>query len=234
MQYIFQDPFASLNPRMTAGEILAEPFKIHGKFLRITNWKERVQRLFDLVGLNPEHHRRFPHEFSGGQRQRICIARALALNPRFIVCDEPIAALDVSIQSQIVNLLQKLQRELGLTYLFISHDLSMVSYLADRIGVMYLGNLVELAPSSILRQGALHPYTEALLSSVPDPNPHKKTTRIILKGELPRYTNPPKGCPFASRCPKVMPVCHEKKPPLIEVKKNQLVACHLFPTPLKS
>ena len=227
MQYIFQDPFASLNPRMTAGEILAEPLKIHSK---TTNWRERIHELFSLVGLHPDHSRRFPHEFSGGQRQRICIARALALKPSFIVCDEPIAALDVSIQAQIVNLLKKLQQDMGLTYLFISHDLSMVKYIASRVAVMYLGNLVELAPSASLYSSALHPYTQALLSAIPlpDPRPEAKTTRITLKKELPSLLSPPKGCPFCTRCPKVMPLCFEKKPKLQLAKPNHQVACHLY------
>ncbi|MEM7174745.1 MAG: oligopeptide/dipeptide ABC transporter ATP-binding protein [Chlamydiota bacterium] len=229
MQYIFQDPFASLNPRMTAGEILAEPLKIHAANVSDKQRQNRVEELLTLVGLSPGHNRRFPHEFSGGQRQRICIARALALNPRFIVCDEPIAALDVSIQAQIVNLLKKLQREMGLTYLFISHDLSMVKYIADRVAVMYLGHLMELAPSRTLYSKALHPYTEALLSAIPLLEPHSaaKKTRVTLKGELPSLLNPPRGCVFCTRCPKAMPVCFEKRPLLSTVGPNHAVACHL-------
>ncbi len=230
MQYIFQDPFASLNPRMTAGEILAEPLKIHNMTRSPKERQEEVEKLLTLVGLSPNHSRRYPHEFSGGQRQRICIARALALNPHFIVCDEPIAALDVSIQAQIVNLLKKLQQEMGLTYLFISHDLSMVKYIADRVAVMYLGHLVELAPSGTLYSQALHPYTVALLSAIPlpDPTSYQKKKRVVLKGELPSLLNPPRGCPFCTRCPKAMPLCFEKKPPLRSVAPGHAVACHLY------
>ncbi len=230
MQYIFQDPFASLNPRMTAGEILAEPLKIHKIMRSPAERQQEVEKLLTLVGLSPNHSRRYPHEFSGGQRQRICIARALALNPPFIVCDEPIAALDVSIQAQIVNLLKQLQQEMGLTYLFISHDLSMVKHIADRVAVMYLGHLVELAPSHALYNHALHPYTEALLSAIPlpDPTSYQKKTRVLLKGELPSLLHPPRGCPFCTRCPKAMPLCFEKKPPLRPVAPDHAVACHLY------
>lgn len=230
MQYIFQDPCASLNPRMTAGEIIAEPLNIHNVLNR-SNREKRVQHLLELVGLRPEYIGRFPHEFSGGQRQRIGIARALALSPRFIVCDEPIAALDVSIQAQIVNLLKYLQEEMGLTYLFISHDLAMVKYLSMRVAVMYLGHLMELAPSHDLYENPLHPYTQGLLSAIPIPDPHieKKRTRILLTGEVPSPINPPKGCVFCTRCSKAEKICFEKRPTLKEVSPGHQVACHLYP-----
>lgn len=229
MQYIFQDPFASLNPRMTAGEIIAEPLNIHN-VLEPSERENRVSELLELVGLSSEFARRYPHEFSGGQRQRIGIARALALNPRFIVCDEPIAALDVSIQAQIVNLLKKLQDEMGLTYLFISHDLAMVKYLSTRVAVMYLGHLMELASSDELYKNPLHPYTQGLLSAIPIPDPHveKKRTRVILKGEVPSPLSPPKGCVFCTRCPKALPICHQKRPVWQEISPGHKVACHLM------
>jgi oligopeptide/dipeptide ABC transporter ATP-binding protein len=228
MQYIFQDPYASLNPRMTAGEIIAEPLNIHN-VLNPSDRQKRVQELLELVGLRPEYVRRFPHEFSGGQRQRIGIARALALNPRLIVCDEPIAALDVSIQAQIVNLLKYLQEEMGLTYLFISHDLAMVKYLSTRVAVMYLGHLMELAPSHDLYDKPLHPYTQGLLSAIPIPDPliEKKRTRILLTGEVPSPINPPKGCVFCTRCPKAEKICFEKRPTLREISSGHQVSCHL-------
>lgn len=228
MQYIFQDPYASLNPRMTAGEIIGEPLHIH-HVLTPFDRKKRVQSLLELVGLSPEHRNRFPHEFSGGQRQRIGIARALALNPQVIVCDEPIAALDVSIQAQVVNLLKRLQDELGLTYLFISHDLAMVKYLSTRVAVMYLGHLMELSPSSPLYENPLHPYTQGLLSAIPIPNPllEKKKARILLNGEIPSPINPPKGCVFCTRCFKAEKICFEKRPLLREVAPGRKVACHL-------
>ena len=190
----------------------------------------RVYELMDAVGLNRDFANRYPHEFSGGQRQRIGIARALALNPKFIVCDEPIAALDVSIQAQVVNLLEDLQEKLGLTYLFISHDLSMVRHIADRVAVMYLGKIVELAPRDALYSGPLHPYTEALLSAVPEPDPslEAKVERIILQGDVPSPANPPKGCNFSTRCPKVMDICHEIEPEFDEVQPWRFTACHLY------
>lgn len=229
MQYIFQDPYASLNPRMTAGEIIAEPLNIHN-VLKPSERQKRVQELLELVGLRPEYTRRFPHEFSGGQRQRIGIARALALNPRLVVCDEPIAALDVSIQAQIVNLLKHLQEEMGLTYLFISHDLAMVKYLSTRVAVMYLGHLMELAPSEDLYEHPLHPYTQGLLSAIPIPDPEieQKRTRILLTGEVPSPINPPKGCVFCTRCPLAKKKCFEKRPKLREVSPNHFAACHLL------
>ena len=231
MQMVFQDPQASLNPRMSLAEIVSEPLDEH------TGWSrdqklERVYELMDQVGLNRRFVNRFPHEFSGGQRQRIGIARALALKPRFIVCDEPIAALDVSIQAQVVNLLEDLQEKLGLTYLFISHDLSMVRHLAQKVAVMYLGRIAELSPSKDLYARPLHPYAEALLSAVNEPDPElaARRNRIILKGDVPSPANPPKGCNFCTRCPKVMDICRTVKPDLLEVESGRLVACHLYPT----
>jgi oligopeptide transport system ATP-binding protein len=225
-QMIFQDPYASLNPRMTAEDIVAEPLQIHN----IDIDPGTIAKAFHQVSLNPQHRRRYPHEFSGGQRQRIGIARALILNPRFIVCDEPIAALDVSVQAQIVNLLKELQQQMGLTYLFISHDLRMVKYIADHVAVMYMGKIVEKAPADILFQTPLHPYTEALLSAIPTPDPvaEKKRTRIVLTGEVPSPLNPPKGCAFCTRCPKVMDICKTTPPPTVEAAPGHEVACHLF------
>jgi oligopeptide/dipeptide ABC transporter ATP-binding protein len=224
-QIIFQDPYASLNPRMTAEEILTEPLKIHNIDIEPTT----IVKALEQVALTPEHASRYPHEFSGGQRQRIGIARALILNPRFIVCDEPIAALDVSVQAQIVNLLKDLQQQMGLTYLFISHDLRMVRYIADEVAVMYLGKIVEKAPTEILYRNPLHPYTQALLSSIPIPDPvlERKRTRLVLSGEVPSPLHPPKGCGFCSRCPVVEKICHEEPPPLVEVAPRHFVACHL-------
>jgi oligopeptide transport system ATP-binding protein len=231
MQMIFQDPQASLNPRMTVGSIIAEPLDEHAKLSR-TARRARVMELMDAVGLNRGFANRYPHEFSGGQRQRIGIARALALNPRFIVCDEPIAALDVSIQAQVVNLLEDLQEKFGLTYLFISHDLSMVRHLATRVAVMYLGRLAEVAPSDALYTTPLHPYSEALISAVPSPDPEveAKRRRIILKGDVPSPVNPPKGCVFNTRCPKVFDRCHVEVPPLLDKGGGRHVACHLHDT----
>lgn len=227
IQMIFQDPYASLNPRMTVEEIIGEPFTIHHK-LSGKKKKERIKELLRLVGLDADHISRFPHEFSGGQRQRIGIARALALDPRFIVCDEPISALDVSIQAQVVNLLKELQRKMGLTYLFIAHDLSMVKYISDRILVMYLGKMFELAESEELYSDPLHPYTRALLSSVPIPDPELKRERIILKGDVPSPIDPPSGCVFRTRCPAAMDVCARVVPEWQEVKPGHFTACHLY------
>ncbi|MFA8439405.1 ABC transporter ATP-binding protein [Pueribacillus sp. YX66] len=227
IQIIFQDPYASLNPRMTVEEIIGEPFAIHGT-LHGKKKRERIKELLNLVGLQSEHMNRFPHEFSGGQRQRIGIARALALEPRFIVCDEPISALDVSIQAQVVNLLKELQQKMGLTYLFIAHDLSMVKYISDRILVMYLGNMVELTDSAHLYDEPLHPYTKALLSAVPIPDPEIKRERIVLKGDVPSPIEPPSGCVFRTRCPEAMDICARVKPTWQEVKLDHYTACHLY------
>ncbi|MBN8291665.1 ATP-binding cassette domain-containing protein [Rhodobacter sp. NTK016B] len=229
MQMVFQDPQASLNPRMTVAGIIGEPLDEHTDWSRARKL-ERIYELMDAVGLNRDFANRYPHAFSGGQRQRIGIARALALNPKFIVCDEPIAALDVSIQAQVVNLLEQLQDDFGLTYLFISHDLSMVRHIADRVAVMYLGKIVELAPVAELYANPLHPYTEALLSAVPEPDPsiEARKDRIVLKGDVPSPANPPKGCNFCTRCPKVMEICHRIDPETIEAAPGHLVACHLI------
>lgn len=229
MQMVFQDPYASLNPRMTVGNIIAEGVDIHGLYTGAKR-KERVFELLDAVGLNSEHASRFPHEFSGGQRQRIGIARALAIEPQFIIADEPISALDVSVQAQVVNLFKKLQKEHGLTYLFIAHDLAMVKHISDRIGVMYLGKLVEVTTSDELYAKPLHPYTQSLLSAIPIPDPEIERTRerIILQGEIPSPLNPPSGCPFRTRCPKAMPECAASMPEFKEVEPNHYVACHLY------
>lgn len=229
VQMIFQDPYASLNPRMTVGEIIREPMDIHKVFKTNEEKEARVRELLELVGLKPDHIRRYPHEFSGGQRQRIGIARTLALNPKLVVCDEPISALDVSIQAQVINLLEKIQAEMGISYLFIAHDLSMVKHISDRIGVMYLGNLVEVGNSDELYHNPLHPYTEALLSSVPIPDPDvaKSKERIILQGELPSPIDPPSGCVFRTRCPKATERCSLSKPELKKVK-DRMVACFLY------
>ncbi|MFD1036836.1 ABC transporter ATP-binding protein [Virgibacillus byunsanensis] len=230
MQMIFQDPYASLNPRSTVREVIAEPMEVHGLYANKKEQLDRVYQLLEEVGLNRDHANRYPHEFSGGQRQRIGIARALALNPDFIIADEPISALDVSVQAQVVNLLKELQEEKGLTFLFIAHDLSMVKQISDRIGVMYLGNLVELTESESLYDNPLHPYTQALLSAIPIPDPdiEESRERVILEGELPSPINPPSGCVFRTRCPMAMEVCFMKKPVWQEVEPNHYVACHLY------
>ena len=227
-QIIFQDPYASLDPRMTVGSIIAEGMEIHGMYDEKRR-RERVAELLDTVGLNREHANRFPHEFSGGQRQRIGIARALAIEPEFIVCDEPISALDVSIQAQVMNLLHELQEKMGLTYLFIAHDLNIVKYISDRIAVMYLGSVVELATSDELYANTLHPYSKALLSAVPIPDPHKEAQkhRQIIDGDVPSPINKPKGCAFSSRCPLACDKCREAAPQLREAAPGHYVACHL-------
>ena len=227
MQMIFQDPQACLNPRMTVGSIIAEPLMEHRPDMDRKTREARVRELLDQVGMNPDFANRYPHEFSGGQRQRIGIARALALDPKFIVCDEPIAALDVSIQAQVVNLLEDLQERLGLTYLFISHDLSMVRHIADRVAVMYLGKVVELAPNDALYEDPKHPYTQALLSAVPTVEPSGKE-RVILQGDVPSPSNPPKGCNFCTRCPVAEARCHETEPEWREVAPGRFAACHLL------
>ena len=229
MQMVFQDPYASLDPRMTIGDIVGEPIDIHHLAANKAERREKIISLLERVGLNSEHANRYPHEFSGGQRQRIGIARALAIEPEFIVCDEPISALDVSIQSQIINLLHDLQQQLGLTFLFIAHDLNIVKYISDRIAVMYLGNVVELASSDDLYAHTLHPYSKALLSAVPIPDPSAEAQkhRQILSGDVPSPINTPKGCNFAGRCPVACDKCRESKPQLREIRPGHFCACHL-------
>jgi len=228
MQMIFQDPYASLNPRMTVGNIVGEPLEVHNIGTRAERM-ERVRELLSVVGLNPYFINRYPHEFSGGQRQRIGVARALAVNPQFIVCDEPISALDVSIQAQIINLLEDLQEQFGLTYLFIAHDLSVVRHISDRIAVMYLGKIMELTTRDELYNNPMHPYSQALLSAVPIPDPvvEEKRQRIILEGDVPTPVNPPKGCNFSTRCPKVMDICRAEEPSFEEYGDGHHVACWL-------
>lgn len=227
MQIVFQDPYSSLNPRKTVGHIIGEAFSIHG-LLTHKERQERIRDLLGVVGLVPEHIHRYPHEFSGGQRQRICVARALALNPKLVIADEPVSALDVSIQAQILNLLVSLQNQFRLTYIFISHDLSVVRHICDRVAVMYLGRLVELGPSKKLYACPWHPYTEALLSAVPVANPLRKKERITLAGDVPSPINPPKGCTFHPRCAYRQQICMEKSPDLEEIEANHSVACY-FP-----
>lgn len=229
MQMIFQDPYSSLTPRMTAEEIISEPMLVHGLIKR-GEARKKAQELLELVNLNPAYINRFPHEFSGGQRQRIGIARALSLMPDIIICDEPIAALDVSIQAQIVNLLEKLQRELGLTYIFVAHDLSMVRHISTRVAVMYLGKMVELAGRDELYDNPMHPYTRALLSAVPIPDPKAERVRkrIILKGDVPSPTSPPSGCRFRTRCAECLPLCSELEPEWRDTGGGHFLACHLY------
>ena len=225
MQIIFQDPYSSLPPRATVGDILSEPVKVH-KIVPPSQVKEYVIDLMEQCGLRDYYYERYPHEFSGGQRQRICIARALAVNPKLVVCDEPVSALDVSIQAQIINLLKKLQKERGLTYLFISHDLSVVKFISDKIGVMYLGNMVEFGAKKDIFGNPLHPYTRALFSAIPNPDPDKKMERIVLKGDIPSPANPPAGCRFHTRCPEACEQCGAEAPVYREVEPGHFVACH--------
>lgn len=229
-QIIFQDPYSSLDPRMTVGDIVGEGIDIHGLYSGQKR-TDRIYELLNIIGMNAEHASRFPHEFSGGQRQRIGIARALAIEPEFIVCDEPISALDVSIQAQIINLLIKLQKEMGLTYLFIAHDLSMVKHISDRVGVMYLGKIAELAKSKELYENPMHPYTKALMSSIPVPDPitERIKKRISIEGEIPSPINPKSGCRFSGRCPVAIDKCKNESPKLIEVSNEHYVACHRIP-----
>ena len=227
MQIIFQDPFASLNPRMTVASIIGEALSIHKLAQTPQDYEDRIVSLLETVGLNADHMRRFPHEFSGGQRQRIGIARALAVSPKLIVCDEPVSALDVSIQAQVINLLEDLQEKFGLTYLFIAHDLSVVEHISNRVAVMYLGRIVEIASSRALYTDPKHPYTEALLSAVPIPDPSVKRKRIVLTGDVPNPINPPRGCHFHPRCPKAMDRCRNEAPVLKDLGEGHMAACHL-------
>ncbi len=227
MQIVFQDPYSSLNPRMTIGEIIGEALVEHKLYKKGSELTDRVTEILELCGMARYHINRYPHEFSGGQRQRIGIARALALNPSFIVGDEPVSALDVSIQAQVINLMKDLQQKLGLSYLFISHDLSVVKHISDRVGVMYLGSLVELADKKDLYDTPKHPYTQALLSAIPVPDPKKKTKRIILQGDIPSAANPPSGCKFHTRCPYAKEICKAEVPVFKNMGSNHFVACHL-------
>ncbi len=227
MQIIFQDPFSSLSPRLPVGEIIGEAVREHG-LVSAAEFDDYIDHIMDQCGLQPFHKDRYPHEFSGGQRQRICIARALALNPEFIVCDEPVSALDVSIQAQIINLLEELQNEHKLSYLFISHDLSVVEHISDDVGVMYLGNLVEYGAKEDIFRNPLHPYTEALFSAIPVPDPTVKMNRIVLQGSIPSPADPPKGCKFHTRCAKCMEQCKCEVPVQKEIEPGHFVACHLY------
>ncbi len=229
MQIIFQDPYSSLDPRMTVGAIVGEPLRVHG-IAKGSEWEDRVQRLLSAVGLNPEQMKRYPHQFSGGQRQRIGIARALALDPEFVVADEPVSALDVSIQAQVINLLQDLQDQFGLTYLFIAHDLSIIKYISDRVAVMYLGKIVELAKTEALFMDPKHPYTEALMSAVPVPDPEYKAEQILLEGDVPSPLNPPSGCYFHPRCRYAKDVCANEAPVYRDVGNEHFTACHFADT----
>lgn len=227
IQMIFQDPYSSLDPRKRVGYTIGEPLKIHGIGTKKSR-REQVMKILEKVGFSKEHYDRFPHEFSGGQRQRIGLARALVLNPSLVICDEPVSALDVSIQSQIMNLLKDMQKEFGLSYLFIAHDLSVVRYISDRIGVMYLGRIVEQAPTDELMKNPLHPYTQSLFSAIPVPKPRQKKERILLKGSVPSPLDPPKGCSFHTRCPYAMERCKTEIPQPLEVGVDHIVECHLY------
>ena len=229
MQMIFQDPYASLSPRLTVGEIIGEAARQHG-LVDQANFRSYVLSVMKMCGLQPHYFDRYPHEFSGGQRQRICIARALALKPELVICDEPVSALDVSIQAQIINMLRDLQKKLGLTYVFISHDLSVVKHISNEVGVMYLGSMVEYGSKERIFNNTLHPYTKALFSAVPVPNPHVKMNRVILKGDIPSPVNPPKGCKFHTRCEQCMEICKKVAPMYKEVEEGHFCACHLFAT----
>ncbi|MDD3400610.1 MAG: ATP-binding cassette domain-containing protein [Eubacteriales bacterium] len=227
IQMIFQDPYSSLSPRMPVSEIIGEAVREHN-LVPAAEFDDYIDKVMLSCGLQPYHKDRYPHEFSGGQRQRICIARSIALNPDFIICDEPVSALDVSIQAQIINLLMDLQHNLGLTYLFISHDLSVVEHISDSVGVMYLGNMVEYAPKEVIFKNPLHPYTQALFSAIPIPDPDYKMNRVILQGSIPSPANPPSGCKFHTRCSKCMGICSQEVPVTKELEKGHFVACHLY------
>ena len=229
MQMIFQDPYSSLSPRMPVGEIIGEAVRAHG-LVDPADYRDYILYIMKKCGLQPHYFDRYPHEFSGGQRQRICIARSLALQPKFVICDEPVSALDVSIQAQIINMLKELQKELGLTYVFISHDLSVVKHISDEVGVMYLGSMVEYGSKERIFNNTLHPYTKALFSAVPVPNPHVKMNRVILKGDIPSPVNPPKGCKFHTRCDRCMEICKSVTPAYREVEEGHFCACHLYET----
>lgn len=231
MQIIFQDPYSSLSPRLPVGEIIGEAVRAHG-IVSKSEYRDYIIETMKQCGLQPHYFDRYPHEFSGGQRQRICIARALALRPKLVICDEPVSALDVSIQAQIINLLEDLQKQLGLTYVFISHDLSVVEHISDDIGVMYLGSMVEKGDKQKIFDNPMHPYTEALFSAVPIPDPNVKMNRILLKGDIPSPANPPKGCKFHTRCPKCMDICKQVAPKFLEYEPEHFVACHLYPQEL--
>lgn len=228
MQMIFQDPYSSLSPRMPVGEIIGEAVKVH-KIVPKEQYRAYIMKVMRDTGLQPQYFQRYPHEFSGGQRQRICIARAVALNPELIICDEPVSALDVSIQAQIINLMKDLQEQFGFTYLFISHDLSVVEHISDTLGVMYLGSMVEMGDKKKIFANPMHPYTQALLSAVPTPDPDVKMNRIILEGDIPSPANPPSGCKFRTRCKYCMPICSEVTPQFKEYEPGHTVACHLYP-----